>query len=330
MRPICIAIIFVVLSTHAFAGPSADLVYSLKGSVAKIHTITKSGGHGVGSGVVVAENHIATNCHVLANANGINATALGDTFSPVAIQEDWRHDICILRFEYLPLKPVALGDNEQPQYEQPVFSIGFPGGPPKPLTTYGNIKALYPLEDGFIMRVSASFILGASGSPIFDDEGKLLGLNTFKSPGHHGFFYGVPVKWVKQLLAAPENNHISSSGMPFWEAPEAQRPFLMRVVLPAQNEKWSDLKTIAQAWVNKEPDNAEAYYYLGVAQQNLGEAASAQRQYQQAVKLNPRHTASLLALGKIAAKRGDQAEVQRFTLLLKDLDSEAAEELQAQ
>lgn len=330
MRQACIATIFVAISIHAFAEPSADVTYNLKGSVAQIHTVTNSGGHGVGSGVVVAENHIATNCHVLANANGINAIALGDTFTPVAIQEDWRHDICILRFEYLPLKPAILGGDEPPQYEQSVFSIGFPGGPPKPLTTYGNIKALYPLDDGFIIRTSASFILGASGSPIFDDQGKLLGLNTFKSPGHNGFFYGVPVKWVKQLLAAPENSQINQPGTPFWDAPEDQRPYLMRVVLPAQNEEWSDLKNIAQAWVNKEPNNAEAYYYLGVAQQNLGEAEQALHQYQQAVKLNPRHTASLLALGKIAARQGNQAEVQRLSLLLKDLDSAAVEELKTQ
>lgn len=330
MRQICSAIIFAALSIHAFAEPSADVVYNLKGSVAQIHTVTNSGGHGVGSGVVVAENHIATNCHVLANANGINAIALGDTFTPVAIQEDWRHDICILRFEYLPLKPAILGSDEPPQYEQSVFSISFPGGSPKPLTTYGNIKALYPLDDGFIIRTSASFILGASGSPIFDDQGELLGLNTFKSPGHNGFFYGVPVKWVKQLLAAPENSQISQPGKPFWDAPEDQRPYLMRVVLPTQNEEWSDLKAIAQAWVNKEPNNAEAYYYLGLAQQNLGEAEQAQRQYQQSVKLNPRHTASLLALGKIAAKQGNQAEVQRLSLLLKDLDSAAVEELKTQ
>ncbi len=302
----------------------------MKGSVAKIHTITKSGGHGVSSGVVVARNHIATNCHVLANASGINATALGNTFSPLAIQEDWRHDICILRFEYLPLKPVSLGDNEQPQYEPVVFSIGFAGGPPQPLTTYGNIKALYPLDDGFIIRISASFVLGASGSPIFNDEGKLLGLNTFKSPGRHSFFYGVPVKWVKQLLVARGNSHISPPGTPFWDTLEDQRPYLMRVVLPAQNEKLSDLKTIALAWVNKEPNNAEAYYYLGLAQQNLDETEPAQRQYQQAVQLNPRHTASLLTLGKIAARQGNQAEVQRLTLLLKELDSAAVEELKVQ
>jgi serine protease Do len=32
------------------------------------HVIDQKGNHGVGSGIVVAENQVATNCHVVANA----------------------------------------------------------------------------------------------------------------------------------------------------------------------------------------------------------------------------------------------------------------------
>ena len=327
MRHILVAGFFAAASIQAVAEPSDDTVYKLKGSIVKINTVTKSGGHGVGSGVVVAENYVATNCHVLANANGVNVTALGETYGPVAIKEDWRHDVCLLKVDYLPLKPVELGDSEQLQYEQSIFSIGFPGGPPKPLTTYGSVKALYPLDDSVIIRTSASFVMGASGSPIFDDEGKLEGLNTFKSPGHNAYFYGVPVKWVKELLSAPEHTEIGEPGTPFWDSSEDQRPYLMRVVLPAQNQEWNDLKYIAQAWLNKEPNNAEAMYYIALAQQNLGDTEAARRQYEQVLKLNPKHSASLLALGRIAQKRGDTSEVQRLSMLLKDLDGEAAEEL---
>lgn len=329
MRPILIAGIFSALSMQAAAEPALDTVYKLKGSIVKINTVTKSGGHGIGSGVVVAENYVATNCHVLASANGVNVAALGETYSPVAIKEDWRHDVCLLKVDYLPLKPVELGDSEQLQYEQSIFSIGFPGGPPKPLTTYGSVKALYPLDDSVIIRTSASFVMGASGSPIFDDEGKLEGLNTFKSPGHNAYFYGVPVKWVKELLNAPELTEIGEPGTPFWASEEDQRPYLMRVVLPAQNGEWGDLKQIAQAWLTKEPNNIEAMYYIALAQQNLGETEAARRQYEQVLKLNPKHSASLFALGRIAQKQGDALEVQRLSMLLKDLDGEAAEELKS-
>src|SRR5690348_17878592 len=104
MRQIFVASIFVATSIQAVAEPSLDTVYKLKGSIVKINTVTKSDGHGVGSGVVVAENYVATNCHVLASANGVNVTAFGETYSPVAIKEDWRHDVCLLKVDYLPLR----------------------------------------------------------------------------------------------------------------------------------------------------------------------------------------------------------------------------------
>ena len=68
------------LSHTALAEPSPELVYNLKGTVVKIHTVTTTGGHGSGSGFVVAENLVATNCHVLTNAIGANITAHGETY----------------------------------------------------------------------------------------------------------------------------------------------------------------------------------------------------------------------------------------------------------
>lgn len=310
----------------AAAEPSLETAFKLKGSIVKIHTVTKTGGHGVGSGVVVAKDYVATNCHVLANAAGVNVTARGETFQPTAIKEDWHHDVCLLRVDYLPLQPAELGDSEHLQYEQPVFSIGFPGGPVKPLTTNGNIKALYPMDDSFIIRTSSSFMLGASGSAIFDETGKLIGLNTVKSPGQgqYAYYYGVPVKWVKQLLEAPESNKIGLPGTPFWDAPENRWPYFMRVVGPTQNARWAELKAIAETWAAVEPDNAEAHYYLGLAQQNLGEVGEARRQYAQVLKMNGRHTSTLRALSILAAQIGDQAEVHRLSLRLQELGDPAA------
>lgn len=160
-----------------------------------------------------------------------------------------------------------------------------------------------------------------------DDAGKLIGLSTFKSPGRNSYFYNVPVKWVKQLLDAPENEKISQSGTPFWDAPEDQRPYFMRVVIPMQNEEWSDLKQVAQAWANKEPNNAEAFYYLGLAEDHLGESASAMQHYQQANRINPRHSFTVLALAKMARQQGNSVEAQRLAAILKGLDQQAEEEL---
>jgi len=323
MRPIVLACIFAAVSAPVLAEPSDETLYRLKGSIVKIHTVTKTGGQGVGSGVVVAKDYVATNCHVLANAAGVNVAAYGETYRPEAVKEDWRHDVCLLRVDYLPLKPADLGDSEHLLYEQPVFSIGFPGGPAKPLTTHGNIKALYPMDDSYIIRTSSSFMMGASGSAIFDDEGRLIGLNTVKSPGHgeRAYYYGVPVAWVKQLLDAPESTRIGYPGTPFWDSPENDWPYFMRVVGPAVNGKWTDLKAIAEAWTGAEPSNAEAHYYLGLAQQNLGDKAGALREYTQAVSLNSRHTDALKGLALLAKEAGNQREEQRLSMQIRELDT---------
>ena len=312
-----------VLSSFSLqASPNPELVFKLKASVAKVHVITKTGGHGVGTGVVVAKNLVATNCHVLANARGVNITKFGESFAPVAVKADWAHDLCILRFDYLDLNPVELGDSNNLQYEQDIFSIGFPGGPPKPITTYGKIKALYHFDDAKIIRTDASFVMGASGSPIFDSTGKLVGISTFKSPGRAAFFYNIPVQWVKALLNAPETSSLSANGTPFWDAVEAERPFFMRVVLPYQNAKWDELNTVAQAWVSKEPTNPEALFYEGVASQRLGDNALANRYFQKVLSLQPQHSATLMELGWMANQAGKTADVEKTRLALRAINTE--------
>ena len=327
MRSNILFVALSIFSATASAEPSSALVYKLKSSVAKVHSFTKSGGHGIGTGVVVGKDLVATNCHVLANATGVSISKFGESSAPVALKADWKHDLCILRFEYLEMPPVELGDSENLKYEQEIFSIGFPGGPPKPQTTSGRIKALYPLDDSAIVRTDASFMMGASGSPVFDSEGKLIAISTFKSPGKGAYFYNMPVKWIKALLDAPETPSMKTDESPFWDAPEDKMPFFMRVVLSYQNEDWATLSKIAQQWVDKEPNSVEAHYYLGVANEKLGNAQIAKTEFAQALKLHPQHPATLFELGLIANQEGNQPELDRLRVSLKEVDADMLDAL---
>ena len=330
----CLGVLLALSLTQAASAESvSDMAFKLKASVTKVHVTTKSGGHGVGTGVVVGKDLVATNCHVLANANGVKITKFGESYTPEAMKADWKHDLCILRFQFLELKPVELGDSENLKYEQPIFSIGFPGGPPKPQSTVGKIKALYPLDDSQIVRTDASFVMGASGSPVFDNEGKLVAISTFKSPGRGAYFYNIPVKWVKALLNAPETASLVSGGTPFWDAPDTERPFFMRVVLPYQNDKWDELRVVAQEWIVKEPTNPEALFYAGVAEERLGDSNKANTYFNQVLALRPQHGATLMELGLMANRAGKLDLVDKTRVALKaidlDLDVEFSEALKA-
>jgi len=299
MRLFSALLVLLFLHTTTFAESRNEMSYRLKGSVVKVHTGTKNGGHGVGTGVAISKDLVATNCHVLANSTGVKISKFGDGFVPVALKADWEHDLCLLRFQYADLRPVELGSSENLSYEQDVFSIGFPGGPPKPQYTEGKVKALYALDDSHIVRTSASFVMGASGSPVFDSEGKLIAISTFKSPGRHAYYYNIPVKWVKALLKQPEITSMQTDVSPFWDAPEERRPYFMRVVIPYKNKEWKELSRIGELWVKHEPASAEAYYYAGLAKEKLGESNAATQHYQQALKLQPAHPAATFGLACI-------------------------------
>lgn len=324
------ALLLITLTYHsAFAEPTPELVYNLKGTIVKIHTVTTKGGHGSGSGFVVAKDLVATNCHVLTNAVGVNIGVHGETYIPVGVRADWKHDVCILRVEYLPLKPAVFDESERLVYETPTFSIGFPGGAAKPLTTIGKIKALYPFDESQVIRTSASFQMGASGSPLFNDQGKVIGMSTFKSPGAQGYFYNVPAKWIKAAMTLPESDKLTQTATPFWDLPLEQRPYWMQVVLPMQAEKWNDVLDIAAAWVKSTPKDPESYYYLALAQQHLGEIQTAKSNYQMVLQANPHHTASIVALAKIAKTQDNQSELTQLSQMLGMLDNEALLSLNA-
>lgn len=317
-----LAILFLtcLFAQNSVAESFTDLTYKLKASVVKVHVATKSGGHGVGTGVVVGKDLVATNCHVIANSLGVKITKFGDSFTPETVKADWAHDLCILRFQYLEMTPVILGDSENLKYEQAIFSIGFPGGPPKPQSTQGKIKALYAMDDSQIVRTDASFVMGASGSPVFDADGKLIAISTFKSPGHGAYFYNLPVKWIKALIDAPETASLKTDITPFWDVPEEKRPYFMRVVLPYQNGQWDALKLVADAWVKSEPSSPEALFYAGIANENLNDFSSANQYFQRVLALHPQHVATLIELGLIANRAGKTDEVEKTHMALKAID----------
>ena len=143
-----LALLLCIISNGAYAEalaePTDELLYTLKDSLVKVITATKSGGHGFGTGVAISKDHVVTNCHVLSNASGIGISRWGVEYTPVSLQADWRHDICILKFEWADLKPVKIADSDILQYEQAIISISMPSDSPAPYVALSAVKALVP------------------------------------------------------------------------------------------------------------------------------------------------------------------------------------------
>jgi serine protease Do len=308
--------------------PKPEFILSLSHSVAKVRIEDKNGQLGIGSGVVVAENHVATNCHVVANARGISVNKLGNSYAPIAMKADWRHDLCILKFDDLPLKPFPHGDSTKLQYEQHIVALGFSGNSPRPIESFGTVKALIPFDDSVLIRTTSGFSMGASGGALLDYQGHLVGFTTFKSPGRNAYYYSLPIKWVQALLEKPDILLTTPQESPFWDVPEKERPFFMQAVQPLKTGAWSTLEIIAKSWVTLEKDNAEAWMHLGLAQQGLQEFENAKKTYAKVLSLAPNHSSALYQLGLMAKTEGNETELKHVANLLDALDPDFAEDFE--
>ncbi|SDK50075.1 Trypsin-like peptidase domain-containing protein [Methylophilus rhizosphaerae] len=325
------ALILILLSTQAvLADPDPEQVYRLKASVVKVHVITQNGGHGIGTGVVVAKDTVATNCHVLANSNGISVSKFGDSISPVDMVADWKHNACLLRFKYLELTPVKLSSAASLHYGDEVFTIGFPGGPPKPQTIAGKVRALYSYDDSLVVRSDAAFVMGSSGSPTFNQAGELVALSTFKSPGKHAYFYSIPIEWIQALMQQAESSSPTPDSAPFWDLPLAERPFWMQVVQPYQSGEWQTLEPIARDWLVQQPDSAEASFYLASALHAQGKLEMAQQAYQRTIALEPAHLGAWMGLAILAQQQQQTEELTEAENHVRQLDTHAFSDLQQQ
>lgn len=317
-----------LLARTALAEPDHELVYHLKASVVKVHAMTASGGHGVGSGVVVDKDTVATNCHVLANSSGISISKFGDSISPTGMIADWRHDICLLKFQYLELPAVKMASAASLHYGDEVFSIGFPGGPPKPQTISGKVRALYPYDDSLIVRTDAAFVMGSSGSPTFNQAGELVSLSTFKSPGKQAYFYSVPVEWIGALIHKEAATTTVPAETPFWDLPLEARPYWMQVVQPYQSGDWSSLEKIARLWLTQQPTSSEAFFYLASALHGLGKLNEAQQAYERATTLQPAHIDAWSGLALLAQQTQQPALLASAEQHIQLLDKQAWPDVQ--
>jgi hypothetical protein len=320
------AVIALSIANPSLAMTTDQLIQQVSSHIVKVQVELANGAYGLGSGVVVGQEQVVTNCHVVANAISVSIRANRESYRASALKPDWRHDLCILKVVGLNLPIAPLGKSEQLQYEQAVYTVGFAGASPRPNGTFGFVKGLFPMDDSVVVRASNTFRLGDSGGGMFDEAGNLVGIITVKSPGHHAFYYNMPVEWVQRLLEQPEQSIISESALPFWAESPDKWPFFMQIVQPLKTEDWEALNKISQQWLNAEPTSSEAVFYLALAEYSL-KHPMAETHFNQVIAKNSNHSNALYYLGLIAEENGKRIEALNMIAALDLLDKTTAKEL---
>jgi hypothetical protein len=290
------------LSNAAIAMPQDRLLHELNEQVLRVEVKHNNGSNGLGSAVVIAKDQVITNCHVVTDAKNVKVLAHGEALSATAIKPDWYHDLCILTVENLEAPIAKMGASKQLNYDTPIFTVGYPDKTSQPVNTFGIVKGLFPMDDSFIIRATSTFKLGASGGGMFDEAGRLVGIITLKSRGSEAQYFYMPVEWVQALMNQPAQALGEQNEKPFWAMANYKRPFFMQVVQPYVSHDWDLLMNISDAWVKQEPNTAESWFYLAIAEFETKHYDKAEVHFKKAQALHHNDEDTIQYLNKISEK----------------------------
>ena len=148
----------------------------------------------VGSGFVVSgDGYIITNYHVVAGAQALQVSLQDAAYPAVLVAYAADSDVAVLKIRATGLQRVRLGDSDALAVGDQVAAIGNPLGELTYTMTVGYISArnrAVTTEGAQIamLQTDAAINAGSSGGPLFDMQGRVVGITTAKYSGINTLF----------------------------------------------------------------------------------------------------------------------------------------------
>lgn len=272
----------------------------------EVKAITKEftiriGGDGSGTGVIFDHKgdtyFVLTNRHVVSNDGRYEIqTNDGSVYPVYRSQELPGFDLAVLQFtSNKNYRTANFGNSDQITEKTTVYVAGWPGDP-LPGTnersyefTIGSILRREPRPDqGYALVYDNEALPGMSGGPVLDENGRVVGING---------------------LADANSGTVVRKGIPintFLTARDNPRPSMPQTIATAPPQRKSeDFISLGGAKANRKdyqgalvdytqairinPNNPDAYYQRGVANNQLKNYQAALEDFNQVLRLNPKN-----------------------------------------
>ena len=197
------------------------LVAEVRPSVVRIDAVTSSGS-GTGTGFVIsADGRIATNAHVVGDAATVEVEfSDGSSTTATVLGAAPSEDLAVISVDRDDLTPVEFGSSDDLSVGERVVaignSLGFEGSA---TATEGIVSALdrtIRTDDGNrltdLIQTDAAINPGNSGGPLFDLDGKVVGINSAGSPWAQNVGFAIAADEAQPILET------LSAGEPVLEA----------------------------------------------------------------------------------------------------------------
>src|SRR5438067_4205941 len=162
-----------------------------------------------GSGFIIRpDGYILTNCHVIEDSDKIEVKLKdGRRFTAKVIGTDDKTDIAVVKIDAKNLPTVPLADSDTVRVGQLCFAIGVPYNLDYTFTT-GVISAKgrsnltstrsKPMYEDYV-QTDAAINPGNSGGPLFDIDGRVVGMNTLIHGINHGLGFAVRSNMLRDV-----------------------------------------------------------------------------------------------------------------------------------
>jgi hypothetical protein len=254
-----------------------------------------------GTGVVIGNGQVVTNCHVIKNPKLLKVRS-ADKDYPASLQySDWERDLCSLTVAGLDVPAVLLGNSKMLKVGAKVYALGTPKGLALTLSD-GIVSGFRERKTGRYIQTTAAISRGSSGGGLFDENGALIGLTTFYMADGQNLNFALPIEWVNELAQR------SSPALEPAPRVSPQTPWQTKSKeLEALND-WPTLMEHSNLWTRAESDNDGAWKSLGIAFYRTGQTTQSIDAWRKSIRLNPDNAEVWLLVGAAHTRMGQSAK----------------------
>ncbi|MCC3409871.1 MAG: serine protease [Microcoleus sp. PH2017_10_PVI_O_A] len=286
------AALTIVISQPAIAKTPQEVA-----SIAGPLTVQINSSLGDGSGVIIAKNGksytVLTVNHVVekADVKYTVRTSAGKNYPATAVTRlqtaPTDPDLAVVKFESPEEYPVAtIADSDKAVIGTQIFVYGYPatgglfGAEREPEMSPGLVTSRpRDRREGYTLRYQAVTWSGMSGGPVFDSEGRVIGLH---GQGEFGFAQ------ISSGEVAPIKTGFNAA-VPI-------NTFIAKLAAAGINKselKVDNTPTTSGPVSTANPQDAQAYYFRGLSRLDRGEAWEAIADFNRALAFNPKYSPEL-------------------------------------
>lgn len=260
-----------LLTTSIANGAEADRVFEqVRGSMVTVTVLDERNDiEGEGSGVVLGEGKIITNCHVVHGADSIRVTWDSKTFPATLELEDSERDLCRILAKGVHAKPIQIRDVKGIAPGETVFAIGNPLGLGLSISA-GIVSAIKEHHGQQVVFSSTPVAPGSSGGGLFDTDGKLVAITSAILSRGQNYNRSIPATDIAELDKRGKAPRVIST-----PGPDPDWPGQAEILRSTQ--QWFKLEEWSRQWSSAYPTASIADGYLGIALFNQGQFDRAQK-----------------------------------------------------